>query len=212
MKNMNVIAVVAAVAASTAMPLSAFAASVIKSSTASVAADQAIDTAGYCGTDEPDQPAGEDTNQNQKTAYADPIAEDKTSACDVYASQASTFSVTIPKVIILNGAKGAENSGAYTVKASGNIGGNETISVTPAAAFKMRQTGKTDIDAAVAQAVTKFVVAQKTIADADKTTTVAGVDNAAGASTTGKVTVSNLTAGSWKGAFNFNIALNTDFE
>ena len=195
MKNMNVIAVAAAVAASMAMPLSAFAASGIKSSTASVTTDQTT---------------GEDTNQNQKTAYADPIAEDKTSACDVYASQASTFSVTIPKVIILNGAKGAENSGAYIVKASGNIGGNETIGVTPDATFKMSQTGKTDINAAVAQAVTKFVVAQKTIADADKTTTVAGVDNAEGASTTGKVTVSNLTAGSWKGAFNFNIALNTD--
>lgn len=191
-------------AMTTAISMPVFAASELTNSTASTTADATK----VSGTDTMD---GQDTNQSKETLYSDEITEDKSETCEVYATQASTFSVIIPKTIILDGAKDAANGniGQYVVTVKGNIGGAEIVSVTPDATFKMKQAGKDDIDATVTQAITNFRVEDAATLDgADTTTTVYGVDKADGVTTDGKVEVTNLSAGSWSGQFAFNIAIN----
>ena len=191
-------------AMTTAISMPVFAASGLTNSTASTAADATK----VSGTDTMD---GQDTNQSKETLYSDEITEDKSETCEVYATQASTFSVIIPKTIILDGAKDAAdgNIGKYVVTVKGNIGGAEIVSVTPDATFKMSQAGKDDIDATVTQAITDFRVEDAALLEgADTTKTVYGVDKAEGVTTDGTVEVSNLSAGSWSGQFAFNIAIN----
>lgn len=159
---------------------------------------------------------GKDTNQTKETLYSSEITADATSnQCLVYASQASTFSVVIPKTIILDGKKGVENKGDYVVTTKGNIGGAETVHVVPDASFAMKQAGKVDITASVAQPKTNFVVTERTAASMVKpgltdANTSKGVDADAGATSAGVVTVAGLTAGSWAGQFNFAIEIVTD--
>ena len=189
-------------AMTTAISMPVFAASGLTNSTASTTAD-ATRTEGAMD--------GQDTNQSKATVYSDEIKEDKSETCEVYATQASTFSVIIPKTIILDGAKDAANGniGKYVVTVKGNIGGAEIVSVTPDASFKMSQAGKDDIDATVTQAITNFRVEDAALLEgADTSKTVYGVDIAEGVTTDGSVAVSNLSAGSWSGQFAFNIAIN----
>lgn len=183
-------------------PVATFAASELKDSTASTVAD-ATRTEGDMD--------GQDVTQSKVTEYADEITEDKTSACEVYATQASSFSVIIPKTVILNGKAGETNSGAYVVTAKGNIAGNEYVTVAPATeTFAMKQAGKEDITATIAQAVSQFAVTEANgVVEFDAAKTVYGVDAEAGATADGTITVEGLSAGSWSGEFNFNIALNT---
>ena len=207
MRNKLLSTFAVAMAATMAVPGVAFAASDLKDSTASTAAD-ATRTEG-------DTMDGQDENQSKATVYSDEITEDApTNACEVYATQASTFSVIIPKTIILNGKKDEANTGAYVVTAKGNIGGAETIHVVPDAAFKMSQEGKEDIDATVTQAKVNFVVAEraeeKFAAGMTTDNTAKGVDATEGATADGLVEVTNLSAGSWAGQFNFNIEIVTD--
>ena len=184
---------------------------------ATFAATTLVDSIGSVNMEDDGTTVGVDSVQTQKTEYYDEITADSdTNACQVYATQASTFSVIIPKTIILDGAKDAAdgNIGKYVVTAKGNIGGIETIHVTPDASFKMSQAGKEDIDATVTQPLVNFVVTERTadsLADgmtADNT--AYGVDATDGAVADGTVEVTNLSAGSWSGQFNFNINITTD--
>lgn len=191
-------------AMTTAISMPVFAASGLTNSAASTTED-ATKVFGQNTMD------GQDTNQSKETLYSSEITEDKSETCEVYATQASTFSVIIPKTIILDGAKNAANGniGQYVVTVKGNIGGAEIVSVTPDATFKMKQAGKDDIDATVTQAITNFRVEDADSLDGDDTTTtVYGVDKVDGVTTDGKVEVTNLSAGSWSGQFAFNIAIN----
>lgn len=204
MKKNIVSAMALSMAAVVALPASAFAATSLTNSTASVAEDLTNTTK-----------VGKDENQAKETVYSDEIAADApTNECKVYATQASTFSVVIPKTIILNGAKGAANTGAYVVTAKGNLGGTERVTVAPDATFKMSQAGKADIDATVAQVKTNFVVDERTFESfatgMTEDNTSRGVDLEAGATADGLVTVADLSAGSWAGQFNFAIGLTTD--
>lgn len=207
MRNKLLSTFAVAMAATMAVPGVAFAASDLKDSTASTAAD-ATKTAD-------ETMDGQDENQSKATVYSEEIKTDApTNACEVYATQASTFSVIIPKTIILNGKKDEANTGAYVVTAKGNIGGAETIHVVPDASFKMSQEGKEDIDATVTQAKVNFVVAEradeKFAAGMTADNTAKGVDATDGATADGLVEVTNLSAGSWAGQFNFNIEIVTD--
>lgn len=154
---------------------------------------------------------GVDASQGQKTTYSNAITADTNDTCNVYATQASTFSVVIPKTIVLTGTKDTANSGSYVVTVKGNIAGTEVVNVTPDATFKMSQAGKEDITATVTQTKTKFQVAEAEAKEQDATkkgATVYGLDNASGATQSGTIEVENLTAGSWTGSFKFNIGLN----
>lgn len=147
---------------------------------------------------------GVDADQNKKTEYYAEITSDTaTNTVNVYATQASTFSVVIPKTIILDGAFGAGKSyeGKYEVIVKGNIAGDESVNVVPDASFALQQAGKTDLTASVTQTVQHFRDTTETVG-AD---TLTGVNLNTPVKTTGTVAVQGVTAGSWHGTFNFAI-------
>ena len=118
-----------------------------------------------------------------------PTTYDKTY---VYVTQASTFSVKIPKVMILSGQTG---KGEYVVSINGNVSGLASINVIPNDFAIMKDVAnvKTSFNAIVTQDKTSF--------DANEIingTTINGLVDGS----------KYMTAGSWKGNFNFAI----DFE
>lgn len=137
--------------------------------------------------------------------------------CDVRVSQTSTFSVTIPKTIVLNGGVGSDNSATYTVGVNANIASDEVIVVAPPESFQMADAKgiKTSTKTAnISQSVTRFVESEtKTnqFSSRDEYTSIARASEGAEGTTSvdGSVTVENLTAGAWQGTFNFNISLSS---
>ena len=124
------------------------------------------------------------------------VAENKTSNTTVYAELGSEFIVSIPKHIVLDG---ETKTGAYTVGVRGDIAGTEYVSVVPDESFAMTQSGKADVTASISQDKTKWVFDE--IFDPMLEATVDGH---------GVIDAQGLTAGSWNGNFNFNIALNEE--
>lgn len=140
------------------------------------------------------------TNSTETVNETQNISANETAQTSVYAEVGSTFTVTIPKKITLSG---ETKSGTYNVTCTGDIAGDEFVSVAPDASFEMSQKGKDDVTATVAQEITKFR------ADNYTTELVSGeAKMATGA--TGSITASGLTSGGWNGNFNFTIALSQD--
>lgn len=110
---------------------------------------------------------------------------------EVLYDQASTFSVTIPKTIVLGDTKASD----YTVNVKGDIASDKQVNVTPNASFDMidQAGGKDDVEATVTQNET--VWSSKDVCKEN------GTDKA------GNVEALGLTAGSWKGTFQFTIVL-----
>lgn len=162
---------------------------------------------------------GYDKVQNQKSEYSDEITADaNTNTCEAYLTKASTFSVVIPKTIVLDGAAKTNNTGVYSVTVKGNIAGDDIISVVPETnskvvskqgnslddtkvQFYLGQPGKKDIVATVTQPKTTFQINDGMVTEENVET---------GNTVTGTVAVSQITAGKWSGNFNFKIAINTD--
>lgn len=158
---------------------------------------------------------GDDKTQEHETEYSSlEIANDTVDAatCDVYATQATgedlvdgtegTVMVVVPKVVILDGKTG---TGKYVVKVKGNIAGNEVITIAPDATVTLEQTGKDNVVATISQAKTRFAYKD--------TTAIENADNLAKTVTTDYYTApeatiqaDGLSAGSWHGAFSFNIS------
>jgi hypothetical protein len=120
-----------------------------------------------------------------------PLDYDKTF---VYVTQASTFSVIIPKTIILDGSNGL---GEYQVQTKGNVSGMATLNVVPNEFAIMKDVAgvKTSFNASVTQ--------EKTLFDSNEiinSTTTNGVVDAS----------KNMTAGNWKGTFNFVITFSDE--
>lgn len=145
---------------------------------------------------------GQDTVQNQKSEYSDEITVDAdTNACEAYLTKASTFSVVIPKTIVLDGSgKDGLHTGDYSITVKANMAGDDIISVVPDKEFNFKQDGKKDVLATVSQPKTTFQIN-------DGLVTEENVE--AGNTTTGTVSVKDISAGSWTGNFNFAIAINT---
>lgn len=130
------------------------------------------------------------------------VGEDGTSRdTEVLYSLGSTFSVVIPKKIVLD--TESRNSD-YAVRVYGDISSDKKVTVAPQDAltdidginFYMKDqatigTKKADVQANVTQDVVDWTSAEVT-ADTSKD---------------GNVAAPTITAGSWKGTFNFNIAL-----
>ena len=178
MLNKKIMSGVMSAALCASMMVPAFAASTKVNSIGSVSADITNTTK-----------VGQDTTQGEESKYYDPITADNSSACTVYATVTSSFSVVIPKTIILDG---TTKTGEYSVDVKGDIAGDETITVTPAASFTMKQDGKADVTANVTQVKASWTV----------------TDLASASTTTGEIEAAGLSAGSWNGAVNFAIALN----
>lgn len=113
----------------------------------------------------------------------------------------STFSVVIPKRIVLDA---TSKDSDYAVRVYGDISSDKKVTVAPQDAltdieginFYMKDqatkgTKKADVQANVTQDVVDWISAEVT-ADTSKD---------------GNVAAPTITAGSWKGTFNFNIAL-----
>lgn len=143
--------------------------------------------------------AGKDYTQNKQTAYSVYTEEDGDDevAVLVYASQASTYTVKVPAVLIVNGAYvGADNTNdfGYQVSATGNIAGDEEVFIEPDETFTMSSIGKEDITGTITQEQTTFTYADGLRYDATLTSSGAGA-------------VAGMTAGLWHGDFTIQIGL-----
>lgn len=148
---------------------------------------------------------------------AEPVADSQTftheqiagaKETEVLYNLGSTFSVVIPKTIVLDA---VSKDSDYAVRVYGDISSDKKVTVAPQDAlngpedpaginFYMKDqaekgTKKADVQANVTQDVVDWTSAEVT-ADTSKN---------------GNVEAPTITAGSWKGTFNFNIAL-TDAE
>ena len=113
-----------------------------------------------------------------------------TQSVTVTATIGSAFTVTIPKTIAINA---GTKTATYTISVSGDIAGDETLAVTPAASFVMQQNGKADVTATVTQV-------KKSWSYSDITSTP---------STTGTISATGLSGGAWEGSLNFTISLSS---
>lgn len=130
------------------------------------------------------------------------VGEDGTSRdTEVLYNLGSTFSVVIPKTIVLDA---VSKDSDYAVRVYGDISSDKKVTVAPQDAltdieginFHMKDqaaigTKKADVQADVTQDVVDWTSAEVT-ADTSKD---------------GNVAAPTITAGNWKGTFNFNIAL-----
>lgn len=131
---------------------------------------------------------------------------------EVFYNLGSTFTVVIPKTIVLGT---VSKDSDYAVRVYGDISSDKKVTVAPQDAldtidginfYMIDQASKgTQKDPVQADVTQKFVdwssaeVCKK--AEADGTTTIVGTTK------DGNVAAPTITAGSWKGTFNFNIAL-----
>lgn len=171
--------------------------------------------------------AGNDSTQNKKSQYNKfSIAENEQEIdCDVYATIAEgsdvfdtdknefidgAILVGVPTVLIMDGTP--DQNGYYIAegkgKVKGNIAGTTVINVIPSSEFKMTQTGKKDINAAVTQDVTKFTVPTSALTgdDVNKNVTPSFNDDAVFNIT---VKTNEATAGSWSGSYKTTISLSS---
>lgn len=142
-----------------------------------------------------DKTTGYDSTQNAYTSYQD-IGEGS-SKTNVYLTvDDSNVLAAVPTTIILNGEADSKgnNTGTYSVKASGDISGDKELTIAPESeTVTMKQNGKDDITAVISQEKTVF----------------SSEELAKGATSTGSVSAS-LTAGSWNGSTNFVISLGSN--
>lgn len=141
------------------------------------------------------------------TTNYDPISQEEVGESgtsrntDVIYIQASSYSVVIPKTIVLDA---VSKDSDYAVRVYGDISSDKKVTVAPQDAldtvdginFYMKDqatkgTKKDPVQANVTQNVVDWTSAEVT-ADTSKD---------------GKVAAPTITAGNWKGTFNFNIAL-----
>lgn len=126
----------------------------------------------------------ENRNSIESVEYQESANEDFTSATNVFAELKSEYKITIPKTIVLSGAKKAAN---YFVKVVGDIAGYEAIKVVPDKNFDLHTKNKDPYTAKVEQDRTIWYVDDL------------GTDG------NGLVSADNLSAGIWQGVFYFNI-------
>jgi hypothetical protein len=143
------------------------------------------------------------TPDANSTAAETPIeaaitADTEKSSCEVTATLAENFSVTIPKSVILGG---ESKKGSYTVKVTGNLAGDHYVEVYAPENVTLKSSGKADVSGTITQSITKF-------RDANYTTTLSSDEKKIGSGdVTGEIAASSLTAGPWKGTFDFKITL-----
>lgn len=169
--------------------MTAFAANDLTNSVGSVASDS-----------EAVQVIGNDATQGKVSEYEVAVdnstatSETNTKSVDVYATQGSTYSVKIPKTIILDGATG---NGAYKVSVKGNISGNQTVKVIPDSTFVLSEVAtvnaKSDNIAVVTQAKTAWTTSE--------------LSDSTWATQNASIAVSPMSAGSWHGTFGFTVSI-----
>ena len=181
---------------------------------------QEVGTQTVASTDKMEDGAtiSQDANKNsvEEVEYQtieNPTAEQSTQSATVYAKVGSSFKVTIPKVIVLKGVRNAASTATYKVDVDGDIAGDEYVLVQPASTFAMKQAGKADVEATVAQELVKYRAYNYTTATVAGEAVMAEDQDDAIAAGEGTGTVSaTLTAGKWNGSFDFDIRLVNETE
>lgn len=146
-------------------------------------------------------------NTEENVSYQDSILKDNDkNETEVKVTQASTFSISIPKQIVLNGTKGEKNDADYIIAVKGNIASDEIVTVKPDDYFILTNTKNKEnkLTTNVSQDATKFVIENlknKHFSNND--------DYVKLGTTNGNVEVLGLTEGSWEGEFQFYINLTT---
>lgn len=130
------------------------------------------------------------------------VGEDGTSRdTEVLYNLGSTFSVVIPKTIVLDA---VSKDSDYAVRVYGDISSDKKVTVAP-------QDALTDIDGINFYMIDQATAGtKKANVQADVTQDVVDWTSAevtADTSKDGNVAAPTITAGNWKGTFNFNIAL-----
>lgn len=129
--------------------------------------------------------AATDTNGNSKESVTtqEVSGEAQAQSVSVDATVASTFSVSVPKSIQLDGAKKSAN---YKVTCSGDFPANKKVTVVPETNVTLFSVNKSEVIAAISQDKTEWLYD----------------DNTEGK---GTITADTISAGIWNGVFNFNI-------
>ena len=137
---------------------------------------------------------GQDSAQQKQSEYGEVEKGelDDEHKCEVYVTKGSSYTVQIPKVVILDGTDGI---GEYAVTVAGDIDGEKVVTVTPAATMTLTQAGKDDITATIEQDKTAWAFDEMEVLG-NGTITVDSDENGN----------SLLTAGSWTGSFMMNIS------
>lgn len=145
-----------------------------------------------------DPSIGEDPVQGVQTEYAETGVG--SSDTDVYLTvDNSDVVVMVPTTVVLSGTPTDDGKyvGEYSVKVQGDMAGSEILTVEPQEdTVSLNQKGKSSVDASIEQQQTVF-----TADDLKNETT-----------TTGTVTATGLTAGSWSANTAFNISIGQNRE
>ena len=136
-----------------------------------------------------DTPTDENGYSSEVVEYQNTTDEDFSNVTNVFAQLKSVYNVTIPKAVILSG---ATKDAKYYVKVEGDIAGYETLHVVPDNNFNL---------------YTKNKNSQTTTIQQDKTAWKYDNFNV---DANGHIDANNITAGKWKGTFNFNIFLTNE--
>jgi hypothetical protein len=146
------------------------------------------------GSDASQRQVGKETVQTLGGATASAPTESKSQSVSVYATKSSSVQLKVPQVLI-----GDATKSAYHVGVKGDITTKQTVTVTPAASFQLKDVRDTD-----RAAVTATVKQNKTSWSC--TDLAAGSGNYVYAK--GDISYAELHAGSYSGVFNLAVNLN----
>jgi hypothetical protein len=113
-------------------------------------------------------------------------AQEADALASVSVDMPEEYQVTIPKSVTLDG---STKSGTYTVKVSGDLSGEEILSVTPEKTVSMSRDDGASVSGTITQSKTKWT------------------SEAVGDSGKGTISVSDLSAGEWEGSFDFTVSM-----
>lgn len=144
--------------------------------------------------DETGAATGQDEAQGVESEYSEYDFEASEHVTHVYATKESTFSVLMPKTIILSG--DGEHTGEYVLKVKGDVEDDDTISITQQ---------ETEIELYILKGNKDPITATVT----QEEDTIAGADIGEDWTTlaNGIVAAPGLKAGSWQGTLSFNIVI-----
>lgn len=147
------------------------------------------------GSDASQNQVGKETDQTLGGATTSAPTETKSQSVSVYATKASSVQIKVPQVLI-----GDATKSAYHVGVKGDITTKQTVTITPAATFELKDVKDTN-----RAAVTATVNQNKTSWSCTDLAT-AGSDNYVYAK--GDISYAELHAGSYSGVFNLAVNLN----
>lgn len=155
------------------------------------------------GSNASDPSVGKDEAQGVITEYQEivPNYDNSVVGTDVYlTNDTENVLVSVPKKVVLSGTYDPVDKkykGKYTVKVEGDFAGEKSVNIVPESTVNLIQQGKKNIVANITQDKTQFWFTDIT----NGTNTSNGMIEADG-----------LTAGSWKGVFNFNVSLENGYK